>query len=106
MVKKIIIEMNMPRSINVNIHLKRDLFPVSDHETETTDFEFKHYIIQNSNNLMLNLYLQPLVIVTIPQLIVKILNLYVILLCTQLYHHFFPVSIQYLQCINCLLHYI
>ena len=36
--------------------------------------------------------------------IVKILNLYVILLCTQLYH-FFPVSIHYLQCIHCLLYY-
>ena len=36
---------------------------------------------------------------------VKILNLYIILLCTHLYH-FFPLSIHYLQCINCLLHYI
>ena len=35
--------------------------------------------------------------------IVKILNIYVMLSCTQLYH-FFPVSIQYLQCIHCLLH--
>ena len=31
--------------------------------------------------------------------IVKILNLYVILLCTHL-HHFFPVSIHYMQCIT------
>ena len=37
--------------------------------------------------------------------IVKILNLYIILLCTHLYH-FFPVSIQYLQCIHSLLHYV
>ena len=36
--------------------------------------------------------------------IVKILNLYIILLFTHLYH-FFPVSIHYLQCIQCLLHY-
>ena len=36
--------------------------------------------------------------------IVKILNLYIILLCAHLYH-FLPVSIHYLQCINFLLHY-
>ena len=36
--------------------------------------------------------------------IIKILNLYIILLCTHLYH-FFPVSIHYLQWIYCLLHY-
>ena len=36
--------------------------------------------------------------------IVKILNFYIILLCTHLYH-FFQVSIQYLQFIHCLLHY-
>ena len=34
---------------------------------------------------------------------VKLLNLYIIILCTHLYHtHFFPVSIQYLQCIHCI----
>ena len=33
--------------------------------------------------------------------IVKILNLYIILLCTHSYH-FFPISIHYLQCIHCL----
>ena len=37
--------------------------------------------------------------------IVKILNLYIIPLCTHLYH-FFLVSIHYLQCIHCLLHFI
>ena len=37
--------------------------------------------------------------------IVKMLNLYIILFCTHLYH-FFPVSIHYLQCIHCLLHYV
>ena len=37
--------------------------------------------------------------------IVKILNIYIMLLCTHLYH-FFLVSIHYLQCIHCLLHYI
>ena len=36
--------------------------------------------------------------------IIKILNLYIILSCTHVYH-FFPVSIHYLQCVNCLLHY-
>ena len=35
--------------------------------------------------------------------IVKILNLYIILLCTHLYL-FFLESIQYLQCVHCLLH--
>ena len=34
--------------------------------------------------------------------IVKILNLYISLLCTPLYH-FFPVSLHSLQCIHCLL---
>ena len=37
--------------------------------------------------------------------IVKILNLYIILLCTLMYH-FFPISIHYLQCFHCLLNYI
>ena len=37
--------------------------------------------------------------------VVKTLNLHIILLCTHLYH-FFPVSIHYLQCIHCLLHYV
>ena len=37
--------------------------------------------------------------------IVKILNLYTIILSTHLYH-FFPVAINYLQCIHCLLHYV
>ena len=36
--------------------------------------------------------------------IVKILSIYIIIFCTHLYH-FFPVSIHYLQCIHCLLHY-
>ena len=36
--------------------------------------------------------------------ILKILNLYIILLCTHLYH-FFPVSIHYLKWIHCLFHY-
>ena len=35
--------------------------------------------------------------------IVKILNLYIILSCTHLYH-FFPLSIHYLQYIHCFLH--
>ena len=35
--------------------------------------------------------------------LLNILNLFIIILCTHLYH-FFPVSIQYLQCIHCLLH--
>ena len=35
--------------------------------------------------------------------IVKMLNIYIMLSCTHLYH-FFPVSIHYLQCIHCLLH--
>ena len=35
--------------------------------------------------------------------IIKILKIYIMLSCTHLYH-FFPVSIQYLQCIHCLLH--
>ena len=34
--------------------------------------------------------------------IVKIFNIYIMLSCTHLYH-FFSVSIQYLQCIHCLL---
>ena len=34
--------------------------------------------------------------------IIKILNLYIILLCTQLYN-FFLASIHYLQCVHCLL---
>ena len=33
--------------------------------------------------------------------IVKILNFYIILLCSHLYH-FFPVSMHYLHCIHCL----
>ena len=36
--------------------------------------------------------------------IAKILNLYIIILCTHLFH-FLPVSIHYLQCIHCLLQY-
>ena len=36
--------------------------------------------------------------------IVKILNLYIMLSCIHL-HHFLPVSVHYLQCIHCLLHY-
>ena len=36
------------------------------------------------------------------ELIVKILNIYIMLSCTHLYH-FSPVSIHYLQCIHCLL---
>ena len=36
--------------------------------------------------------------------IVKILNLFIIILCTHFYH-FFLVSIHYPQCIHCLLHY-
>ena len=39
------------------------------------------------------------------RIMVKILNFYIIILCSHLYH-FFPVSIHYLQCIHCLLHYI
>ena len=42
--------------------------------------------------------------VTYKNIIVKILNLYIILPCAHLYH-FFPVSINYLQCMHCLLHY-
>ena len=36
--------------------------------------------------------------------IVKILNLYIMLSCTHRYY-FFPLSIHFLQCIHCLLHY-
>ena len=37
--------------------------------------------------------------------IIIIMNTYIMLLCTHLYHCF-PVSIHYLQCIHCLLHYV
>ena len=37
------------------------------------------------------------------KIIVKILNIYILLSCTHLYH-FFPLAIHYLQCFHCLLH--
>ena len=50
-------------------------------------------------------------IIIVKVYIIKILNLYSILLFNKYFyyyyylHHFFPASIHYLQCIHCLLHY-
>ena len=64
-------------------------------------FSILFYLLQDRSLVFRYLFFKPFALVVASR--VKILNIYIMLSCTHLYH-FFSVSIHCLQCIHCFLH--